>query len=143
MECEKALIDQTRLHLITEFAVIDGGEFADVLAVSYGVSETRIRLRFEESGNRIVFGPRQGEELRETLDLVADLLFSTGRYRSKPEVTLFRGKDARRCVRRLLEEIQAFAEAGSFTGSEIVRIDMTKGAQSEGIDGIQEEGRRK
>lgn len=49
------LIDMDRVDHVTEIGLIAGGEWADVLAVSYGPHETLLRVRFEKTGERYEF----------------------------------------------------------------------------------------
>lgn len=121
MEANKALIDEERIDQITEIGLIDGGEWADVLAVSYGPGDTTIRLRFEQSGNRQQCGLPEGTTLVETLDLMSEVMYAgaivAGRpYDQKPPVIIYRGHQARKWVNRLLAEAKRAAKEAQGSG---------------------------
>lgn len=111
MEAPKTLIEQDRITQVTEVGIIDGGKWADVLAVSYGPGDTTVRLRFEETGKRSSYEVPLGTSLDEALNKMADVLFLVFPYEQRPFVTSYRGHQARKWVKRFIAQADRAAQA--------------------------------
>jgi hypothetical protein len=116
MEAPKNLIDEKRIAEVNEIGIIDGGDWADVLAVSYGPGDTSVRIRFEQSGNRSVYDVPNNKSLAELLNECAEGLYLAFPYDSKPVVTMYHGHQARKWVKRFIAEAERAGEAAEATG---------------------------
>ena len=106
------LIDEHRIDEITAIGLIDGGEWTDVLGVSYNDHETTIRIRFEQSGRRITMPLDHGMSLEKALEGIAQSLQIMYPYKSELKTTVLRGRQARKWFKRLLAAAKAVADEG-------------------------------
>lgn len=111
-QAPKPLIDEHRIDKITAIGFVDGGEWTDVLGVSYNDHETTIRIRFEQSGRRITMPLDHGMSLEEALEGIAQSLQIVYPYKSELKATVLRGRRARKWVKRLIAGAKAVADEG-------------------------------
>lgn len=116
MDAEQFLIDPHRVGQIREIGHIDGGQWADVLAVSYGPGDTVIRVRCEQTGERREYLLPEGMTLAERLEMFAEALYLAFPFTSKPVVTMYRGHQARKWAKRLIADIERAIKAAEAAG---------------------------
>lgn len=116
MEASQYIVDQNRISEVTEVGIIDGGMWADVLAVSYGPGDTAVRIRFEQTGNRSVYEVPADKSLSELLNECAEGLYLAFPYVSKPVVTMYRGRRARKWVKWFIVEAEKAVNAAEAAG---------------------------
>jgi hypothetical protein len=126
-----SMIEMERLHEITAIGRIGGEPDADVLVVSYGPDETYVRFRFDNEGERTVFQLPAGISLENTLDIMAKGLIEHCLCTCKPEVRIYRGRQARKWVKRLVarakkvgQQVVDSGDRSSLTkdGMQVVRV---------------------
>lgn len=105
------LLDPSRSSDLTEIGVIDGGEFVDVLVVSYGATDRTLRIRYEETGNRTHYDIPAEVPLEYLLKSLVDVLATAYPFRAKPRPTIYRGRQARKWMKCLLQKAERMAEA--------------------------------
>tara|TARA_R110002111_G_scaffold100975_1_gene156367 strand:+ start:13000 stop:13425 length:426 start_codon:yes stop_codon:yes gene_type:complete len=117
------LIELERLHDITAIGCIGGGPEVDVLAVSYGPDETHIRIRFDDVGERKVFQLPAGTSLEKAIDVMAEGLVENCLCTCKPEVRIYRGRQARKWVKRVVARAKKVGQQAVDSGD---RSSLTK-----------------
>ena len=70
------------------------------------------RLLFEKSGNRLRFSTSPDDSLEQTLNEIVEILYNSFPYESKPEITIYRGSEAREFGWRILAAAKKLAESG-------------------------------
>jgi len=101
----KPVIDLELKESITAVGLIEGGKWADVLAVTYGTDDTRFRLRFEQSGNVYSRALEEHESLESVLVRHREALDRWFPYVFREAI--YRGDDARNWMRLLIESAEA------------------------------------
>jgi hypothetical protein len=106
----RVLLDANRISNLTEIGVIDGGEFVDVLVVSYGPHDRTLRVRDEANGKRTEYDIPADAPLEDVLNLVADAIAVAYPFEARPTPEMFRGRQARKWLKRFLRKAEQMAE---------------------------------
>lgn len=106
----RGLLDERRLGEITAIGTVDGGTWADILAVSYGEHDTTIRLRLEHGGERVEVPLPHGLSLEEALTDIAEGLMRLFPFSTMPSVRVYRGRQARKWVKQLIRRASMAAD---------------------------------
>jgi len=115
----KRIVELDRLDDVTAVGLIEGGEWLDVLAVSYGSDDTRLRIRFEQSGDVWVYELAADETMEKALQHIK------GRLQPIPydfQITILRGDKAQFWIRKLVEGGKAARAAANRNGKNKEKI---------------------